>query len=189
MGQLVWNRLMSLRYGVAALWLCGRKYSERGLWLLPGLCSFIHEDAVPWHSSWCQTLRFLPVYHWCPSSCCPSAGVQWEWVSVISKSAVDPLRGDAWESCSFFCHPNPHWFSQPEVLGTYLPGTGTLSWVVWCGAGIPHFQYIHPDFYPQNTMPVLCLNISAPATCLDECDFCNSLVSDFHTAQLSDDSG
>ena len=22
---------------------------------------------------------------------------------------------------------NPHWFSQPEVVGTYLPGTGTLG--------------------------------------------------------------
>ena len=37
---------------------------------------------------------------------------------------------------SFFCCPNPHWFLQPEVMGIYLPGTGTLGYVVWPGAGI-----------------------------------------------------
>ena len=25
----------------------------------------------------------------------------------------------------FFCHPNPHWFLQPEVTGIYLPSVGT----------------------------------------------------------------
>lgn len=28
------------------------------------------------------------------------------------------------------------WFSQPEVMGTSLPGTGTLGWGAWLGTGI-----------------------------------------------------
>ena len=27
---------------------------------------------------------------------------------------------------------------QPEVMGTYLPGTGTLGWRTWCEAGTPY---------------------------------------------------
>ena len=38
----------------------------------------------------------------------------------------------------FLPQHNPHWFLQPEVMGTHLPRSGTLGWVVWCGAGIPH---------------------------------------------------
>ena len=74
-----------------------------------------------------QTLQFLPVCHWCPSSCCPGAGVQREGVCVSSKSVTGSLRGDTWESRSSFWRPNPHWFIQPEVTGASLPGTGTLD--------------------------------------------------------------
>ena len=37
------------------------------------------------------------------------------------------LRGTAWGSRSFFHRLKMHWFLQPEVAGTYLPGTGTLG--------------------------------------------------------------
>ena len=50
---------------------------DNGLFL-----SFFLEKAVPQLSHWCQTLRFLPVYHWCLSSCYCSAGPQREWVWV-----------------------------------------------------------------------------------------------------------
>ena len=148
-------------------------------------------EAVPWHSPWWQTLQFLPICHWCPFSCCPSAGSQREWVCVSPKSVVGPLRGDLWQSHSFFCHPKTHWFLQLEVMGTYLPGTGTLSWVVWCGAGIPHLWGLPPNFYPPHMgmgpqtqclhifMSLhlsTCLHISTPPTHLDEYDFFNSLV-------------
>ena len=41
-------------------------------------------------------------------------------------SYVGSLRGTAWGSSSFFHQLNPHCFLQPEVMGTYLPGSGTL---------------------------------------------------------------
>ena len=48
---------------------------------------------------------------------------------------VGSLRGAAWDSISFFHQPNPQWFMPPEVVGTYFPGTATLGWGAWCGAG------------------------------------------------------
>ena len=153
--------------------------SEKGQWPMPSLCSFVWEGAVPWHSPCCQTLQFLPVCHWCPSSFCPSAGAQGEWVCVSPKSILDSLRGDAWESRSFFCCPNPHWFLQPEVMGIYLPGAGTLGWGAWCGAGIPCFWDNPPNIYPPHMgvgPSVLHLHVSTPPTHLSECDFFNSLV-------------
>ena len=61
-------------------------------------------------------------------------GGESEYVSLC----VGFLKGTAWGSSSFFHGLNPCWFLQPEVVGTYLPGTGTLSPGAWCGAGTPH---------------------------------------------------
>ena len=146
--------------------LCGSVWesSEKWQWLLPGLWGFIQEEAVPHHLPWFQTLQFLPICHWCPSSYCPGAGAQREWIWVSPKSTADPLRGDGWESWSFFHYPNPHWFLQPEVIGIYFPGSRTLGWVVWCGAWMPHSPDIIPNFYPPHVgmgLCVLCLHISA----------------------------
>ena len=115
--------------------------------LLPGLWSFAWEEAVSWHSSWYQSLHFLPICHRCPSSCCPHAESQSGWVCVSPKTFVGPLRGVSWESCSFFYCPTHHWFLQPEVMGTCLPGGGTWGWVVWSGARITGCWGIPPDFY------------------------------------------
>ena len=144
----MWTRLIEAKIWChCSVALCGEGL-RKWLWLLPSLWGFVQEEAVPWHLHQCLTLPFLPMYHWCPSSCCPSAGAQREWVCVSPFQSISgSLRRDAWESCQFFFHPNPHWFLQPEVMGTYLPGTGTMCWVVWCGAGIPHSQDIPPDFY------------------------------------------
>ena len=38
------------------------------------------------------------------------------------------LRGTAWASRIFFHRFNPHGVLQPEVVGLYLPVTGTLGW-------------------------------------------------------------
>ena len=38
------------------------------------------------------------------------------------------LRGTAWDCRSFFHLLNPCWFLHPEIIGAYLPGTGTLGW-------------------------------------------------------------
>ena len=152
---------------------------------LPG----IWEEAVSWHSTWCQSLQCLPICHWCPSSCFLGAESQRGLACISHKSIRGPFRGDFWESYSFFHHPNSHWFLQPEVMETYLPGAGTLGSVVCCGPGVPHFWGISPNFYPLHMgvgMPILHLrtsprisahlHISFPPTHLDECSFFNSLI-------------
>lgn len=35
-----------------------------------------------------------------------------------------------------FLRCNPCWFSQPNIMGTPLPGTGSLGCGLWCGVGI-----------------------------------------------------
>ena len=87
------------------------------------------------------------------------------------------LRGTAWDSRSFFYQLNPRWFLQPEVMGTYLPGTGTLGWGAWHGAGTPYFSDIPPKLLltmvGSGTSPFC---VSAPPTSLDGGDFFNSVV-------------
>ena len=78
-------------------------------------------------------------------------------------------------------------------MGTYLPGNGTLGWVVWCGAGIPHSQSIPPDFYLPHMgvgPPIPSLLTSPPL--LPICMNVTSLIPwllDFHTPQFSGNSG
>ena len=87
---------------------------------------------------------------------------------------VSSLRGTAWGSRSFFHQLNPCWFLQPEVTGTYLPGSGTLGWMALSGAGTPHSWDIPPEFYPpQVNVGPAC---SAPTTSLDGWGFFNSIV-------------
>ena len=35
-------------------------------------------------------------------------------------------------------------------MGTYLPGAGTLGWVVWSGARVHRSGGIPPNFYPPH---------------------------------------
>ena len=60
-------------------------------------------------------------------------GSKSEWVSLC----VESFRGSAWGSRSFFHQLNSCWFLQPEIVGTYLPGPGTLGWGFCCGVGTP----------------------------------------------------
>ena len=62
----------------------------------------------------------------CLSSCYPRAGAQNEWVGVCA-SVCGFFKRDCLGLQSFFHCFNPHWFLPPEVMGTYLPGTGTLA--------------------------------------------------------------
>ena len=74
----------------------------------------------------CMPLVPLNLLPWCWSS---------EGVSR-SKSMCGFFKGNC--SSNFFHQLNPCWFLQPEVMGTYLPGTGTLGWRARCGAGTPY---------------------------------------------------
>ena len=87
----------------------------------------------------------------------------------------------------------PHWFLQPEVMGTFLPGTGTLGSRVWCGAGAPRSLGgdlcswdILPNFCPpylwvwDKPIPCLCPSY------LSQCGFFfNSLVVGLPFSQIS----
>ena len=80
----------------------------------------------------------------------------------------------------FFHWLNPHWFLQPEVMETYLPGTGTLGWGTCWGAGTSLSRGIPPKFFIHHTcvwdQPIPHLCISTPPTSLDACGFFNSIV-------------
>ena len=47
-------------------------------WLRKGTMASAHlsvrEKTVPQFLPWCQTLQFVPEFHWCLSSCYPDAG-------------------------------------------------------------------------------------------------------------------
>ena len=113
--------------------------SEKGWW----------EKAVPHLPPWFQTLQFLPICHRGFSSYYPGSGAKREcvWVSPY----VGSLRGTPWNSRSFFHQLNPHWFLQPEVMGIYLPSTGTLGW--WraaLGLGLLDPEISLLNFYPTH---------------------------------------
>ena len=84
-----------------------------------------------------QTLRSLPVYHWCPSSCYCSAGAQREWVWV-----GDSMCGFFTRNClglqQFLPPTQSLLFSAARTCGDLFPGTGILGWWAWCGSGTPH---------------------------------------------------
>ena len=66
--------------------------------------------------------------------------------SELVSLCVNSFKGTAFGSSIFFHWLNPCWFLQPEVMGTYLLGTGTLGWGASCGAGTPCSWEIPPEF-------------------------------------------
>ena len=126
---------------------------------------------------WCSTLQFLPIYHWCLSSCYPSAGAQKEsiWVgdSVCGffkrnclgfqnvLSLIQSLLGFAARSCGDL----PSWHWNPGLLG--------LVWWGWDSL----LPSIPPEFLSTTcgcgTNP---LHISILPTCLNGFGFFNSVA-------------
>ena len=51
---------------------------------------------------------------------------------------------------------------QPEVVGTYLLGTGTLGWGAWCEAGLLTSEIFFLNFYPPHVGEKPALSVSAP---------------------------
>ena len=70
--------------------------------------------------------------------------------SKSDKSMCGSLRGNVWGSIIVFHQLNPCWFLQPEVVGTYLLGTGTLGWGACCGAELLTPEISLPNFYPPH---------------------------------------
>ena len=139
MGQSPWGSLGGannvspvdgLRYstGLLALWLCEAKVQKRdnGFCLplrlkesCPLALALMPDTSVP-PCMPLVPLKLLP-------QCWSSEGVS------LSKSVCGFFKRNFLDSRSFFHCFNPCWFLQPEVMGTYLPGTGTLGWggLVW----------------------------------------------------------
>ena len=107
----------------------------------------------------------------------------------LSKFICGFFNENAWDSRIFFHQLNPHWFLHPEIVGTYLPGTGTLGWGAWCGAGAPCSWDIRPEFLSTTdgcvTSP---FHVSTPPPSLDGYGFFNSLVFRFPFNLISDSS-
>ena len=174
------SELWHLPAGSVALWAWVQK-RDNGLFLLS-----VWEKAVPQISPWYQTLQFLPVCHWCLLSCFPHAGAQREWVWVSLLATL--LRWTAWDSRSFFHQLNPCWFLQPEVMGTYLPGTGTLDWGPGLGLGLLTPK-IPPEFLSTTCgFETSCFHISTSPTVLDGCGFFNPVVVGRPFISISDSS-
>ena len=124
-----------------------------------------------------------------PFKLLPSAGVRREWICV--SSCVGFLRGTAWDSRSFFHRLNPHWVLQSGVMGTYLPGTGTLCEGTCCVAQTlrswdnPSRIHIHHTWICVG----LTCSVSPPPTSLDGCGFFSSVVVRLPFNLLPDGSG
>ena len=89
---------------------------------LPALALMSHSSVPPYMPL--VLFKLLP-------RCCSSEGVS---LSLC----MGPLRGLPGKLVvSVFHSLIPHWFSQIEVIGTYLPGTGILGWGPFVGLGPP----------------------------------------------------
>ena len=117
---------------VPACWLCGWRAHQRN----NGLCPHFHLRGICPSSSCPDVKQFTSSYiYLVPFKLLPYARVQrvWAWIS----SCMGPLRGTSGSlKASVSLSHNPWWFLPPEIMRTYLPGTGPLGWGDWCGAGI-----------------------------------------------------
>ena len=147
-------------------WLCSSVGGGFRKWTMASACLSVWEEAVPQVSSWCPTLQFLPVCHWCLSSCHPGAGVQ---MGVSLSKSVCRFFKRNYLGLQKFLWLSPCWFLQPEVMGTYLPGTGILGWGTWCGRGTSSFLSYSFQIFVHHTwvwdQPVL--RLSLLPVCMD----------------------
>ena len=177
--------------GQPASLLCG---SVSGECLERGLCHWLASRGLP--STWLISGHFAHSPY--VTGDLPTIAIvlnpRW-WVSYVLRHG-GPFKWSCLKIQQFFCHPHPHRFLQPEVVGIYLPDAGTLGGAVWRGAGIAHSQGITSIFYlphvnvgalmpilppPLHTTPHLLafppyLHVSTPPPHLDECGFFKSLV-------------
>ena len=56
------------------------------------------------------------------------------------------FKRNSLDSSIFSTYSIPTVFYNQKLWGFNLPGTGTLGWVSWCGAGAPRFQDILHEF-------------------------------------------
>ena len=147
--------------------LCGgglRKGTVAAVWPL----EFCLGQSCPHHPPWCQTLQFLPIRHWCPSSCCPSAGAQKEWVCVSPKSG--PFTRSCLRIPVFSAISTPTGFHSQNFWGLiFLALEPCVGWPgVGLGSPTPEVSLLIFIHYTQvwgcpcNMSMSLCLHCSYP---------------------------
>ena len=109
----------------------------------------------------------------------------------LSKYMCGPFADTAWDSSSSFYQFKLCWFLQPEVMESYLPGTGTLGWGFRVGLGTslqryPSQIFIHHTWVWDQPVPHLLISVSP--TTLDGCCFFTSIVVGLPFNSISDGS-
>ena len=64
----------------------------------------------------------------------------------LSKSMCRFFKGNCLGLQKFLPLTQYPWFLQPEIMGTYLTGTGTLGWGAWYRVRTPCSRVIPPKF-------------------------------------------
>ena len=126
------------------LWLCVRGGLGEGTVPLPGFWRFAQHSYLFPVTSLTPHMPLVPL----PALALvlnPRGGR-----SVYVLSLCGPFKQSLLKIWQFLLPPKPNWFLQPEVMGIYLPGTGTLGYADWSGAGFAGSQGILPNFYPPH---------------------------------------
>ena len=159
-----------------ACWVCDGEGSEKGQWPMPAFLSvrklcqvraLMPDTSVPP----CMPLVPFKLLPWCWSS---------EGVSLSMRPCVGSLKGTAWDSRSLFQQLNPCWFSQLEVMGTYLPGVGLGLLVP--EISLSNFSPPHVDVRPAPAVSLPLLPVWMDAIPLIP------QFLDFHSTPISDSS-
>ena len=152
--------------------LCGWRVQKRDSGLCPPFC--LGESCPPALTSIPDTsvppCRPL-VPSKLPSQCWSSEGM------ILSKSVFEFFKRNCLGLQKCLPLNQSLLVLQPEVMGTYLPGTGTLGWGTCCEAGDPCSQDTPPEFLSITCRcGTILFCISVPPTSLDGCGFFNSVV-------------
>ena len=152
------SQVASLRYSTSLL-ACGSvgEGSEKGQWPLPTFLSW--RKLSP--SSCLDARHFSSSLYATGTFQAPTLALELRGSVWISPCMVS-FRDTAWDSWSFFHQLNPPWFLQPEVMETYLPGTGSLGWGTLCWAGTPCSQDISWIFIYHTWIEASALSTSPP---------------------------
>ena len=181
---------MDLRYGICllALWLFVGRFQKRSHGLYLPLClgrscppslALMPDPSVPP----CMPLATFKLLPWCWSEWVWTQ-MEWVWLSPCE----DPLRGTAWDSRSFFYQLSPCWVLYPQVMGIYLPGTGSQGRGPCGGWDSSLLRYASQIFIHYTWMWDQLFCISAPTTSLEACGFFNSLIVRLPFNSISDGS-
>ena len=171
-----------------AIWLCGStvwvESSTKGQWPLP---TFLSGRKLSPSSTLMPDTLVPPCMPLVPCKLLPQI---WSSEEVsLNKSVCGFFKRDCLGLQNFLSLPQSLLVFAARSTGAYLPGTGTLGWRAWCGAGTPHSQDIPPEFlstmYGCGTSPSC---ISTPPTSLDKYGFFNSVVVRLPFNQISDSS-